>query len=92
MSTLTFRGRHGYDGKAPLIDGFEVVRDERVVGFIWPAGMFSNSYPEGGRIENPDIPLTEAEFLAIEEKCVRVRKMPSEYGWIGVGEPMDVLP
>lgn len=91
MSTLTFRGRHGYDGKAPLIDGFEVVRGDRVIGFIWPGGMFSNSYPEG-YIENRGAPLTEEELLAIEEHCKKVRKMPSEYGWIGVGEPMDALP
>ena len=42
-STLTFRGRRGHDGKAQLFDAFEVVRDERVVGFIWPGGLFSNS-------------------------------------------------
>ncbi len=84
---VTFRGRHGYDGKAPLIDGFEVLLGGNVVGFIWPGGSFSKVTPEACRVECPDAVFTEKEKIAIEEKCAQVRKMPSEYGWIGVGEP-----
>ena len=83
---VTFRGRRGHDGKASLIDGFEVVRDDRVVGFIWPGGGFSRRRLDG---DDTETPLTEAERSAIDEQCAKVRKMPSEYGWIGVGEPME---
>lgn len=86
---VTFRGRHGHDGQAPLIDGFEVVRDDRVVGFIWPGGGFSRRRLDG---DDTETLLTEADMSAIEKQSAKVRKMPSEYGWIGVGEPADPLP
>ena len=82
---VVFRGRHGSDGKAELIDGFEVLLGGRVVGFIWPGGTLSKSYPEGSEVEYPDAILTKSETSAIWKKCSKVRKMPSEYGWIGVG-------
>jgi len=81
---VTFRGHHGHDGKAPLIDGFEVLLNEHVVGFIWPGGSFSRRWSCG---DDLDMPLTEEDILAIREKCAKVSKMPSEYGWIGVGDP-----
>jgi hypothetical protein len=81
---VTFRGRHGYDGKAPLIDGFEVIKDGQVVGFIWPGGSFSRSCPEGP-VQNPKAPMSQENLDAIDKKCAQVRLMPSEYGWIGVG-------
>jgi len=92
---VTFKGHHGYDGKAPLIDGFEVIKDERVVGFIYPSGHFLRlKITEGHDV---DTPLNEEEFAAISDKGAQVRRMPSEYGWIGVGEPAiggqeEVLP
>ncbi len=89
---VTFRGRHGYDRKAPLIDGFEVTLGGNVVGFIDPSGTFSVSYPEGDKVECPEALFTPAEMDSISEKCAKVRQMPSEYGWIGVGEPMDPTP
>lgn len=85
---VTFRGRHGYDGKATLIDGFEVIKNERVVGFIYPSGHFLRLMTEGHDV---DTPLTDEEFGAIAQKGVEVRRMPSEYGWIGVGEPIEVI-
>lgn len=85
---VTFKGRHGYDGKAPLIDGFEVIRDRQVVGFIWPGGSFSRSCPEGP-VENPKTLMSQEDLDAIDAKCARVHQMPSEYGWIGVGEPAN---
>lgn len=83
---VTFRGRHGYDGTAPLTDGFEVVKDDQVVGFIYPSGHFLRLTTEGHDV---DTPLTEEEFDTIAEKGAQVRRMPSEYGWLGVGEPPD---
>lgn len=80
---VTFRGRHGYDGKAPLIDGFDVVCGEEVVGFIYPCGGFSRSCPES-LVESP-YKLTPEDLQVIAEQGAKVRKMPSEYGWIGVG-------
>jgi hypothetical protein len=85
---VTFRGRHGYDGKAPLIDGFEVVLDKQVVGFIWPGGSFSRSCPEGF-VEGHKVLMSQENLDAIDAQCAKVRKMPSEYGWIGVGEPAN---
>lgn len=77
---VTFRGRHGYDGKASLIDGFEVLLGGRVIGFIWPGGTLSKLYPERDKVEYPDAILTKMESLDIWEKCAKVRQMPSEYG------------
>lgn len=83
---VTFRGRHGHDGKALLIDGFEVLFGGNVVGFIWPDGILSLYAPKGSA-ENPNTLISMANIQVIRKKCAQVRKMPSKNGWIRVGKP-----
>ena len=71
---IEFRG-HPQDG--PLYDGYDVVRDGQTIGFIDVCGYFRN---------DAHAVFTEAERLILEGARRRVYEMPSEYGWLGVGD------
>ena len=70
---LTFKFNQGFEH---ICDGYDVVHDGQVIGFIDVAGSFHN---KGGA-------LAEEEQVAVRSMCQRVYEMPSEWGVLGVGE------
>ncbi|MBI2048848.1 MAG: hypothetical protein HY434_00665 [Candidatus Liptonbacteria bacterium] len=71
---------HPQDG-FPMYDGYEVLRGGHVIGFIDVCGDFRN---------DSGAPLTEEEGPIVQAMCKKVYEMPSEYGWLGVGESPTV--
>lgn len=76
---ITFVGHP--QGGCSLYDGYEVLRDGHVIGFIDVCGNFRN---------DSQVPLTEEEKPIVLAMCKVVYEMPSEYGWLGVGESPTV--
>jgi hypothetical protein len=66
-----------------LYNGYDVLLDGKVIGFIEIGGHFKVNRQW---LECPDEPLNVDERLVINRMCERVSQMPSEYGWLGVGE------
>lgn len=71
---ITFKGSPQDGG---LYTGYNVIRDEQIIGFIGAGGYFRN---------DASVPLTADEQSTIKEVCKRVYEMPTEYGCLGVGE------
>lgn len=72
---ITFQG-HPQDGG--LYTGYNVLRDNKAIGFIDVCGIF--------RKNTDDISLTKNERHIIREACKKAYEMPSEWGCLGVGE------
>lgn len=72
---ITFKGRPQDGG---LYTGYNVLRDDQVIGFIDVCGIF--------RKNTDDVLPTEEDKETIRMMCRLVHNMPSEYGCLGVGE------
>lgn len=75
---ITFKG---YPEKPGLYGGYNVIRQEQVIGCIEVCGYFRNT---------TNTALTAEEKSVIKKMCQRVYEMPSEWGLLGVGESPTV--
>ena len=63
--------------RSSMCDGYDIVREGDIIGFIDVAGSFRNK---------ESVVLTEEERTEITKMCKRVYERPTEWGVLGVGE------